>query len=168
MATKETVFLSYEREQLVTEFAIKLKNDLEGKGLSIWLDIHEESDTEPDQHEILPLNDHRMTKEKALETCRGLVALLTKGYMSSRHCMEEFFMASNREKRIFPIIYEDGWNTDSLDSESSRVMYTLSAIHIEWAMFRPGKDDYVESLTMLVENMMLTLALPLLGMLYSV
>lgn len=144
LPSKETTFLSHGRENSVKTFVTKLKYDLEESGFHLWLDSENTSSSE--------------LKNEALMMCKRLIAVLTKSYVMSKFCEEELFASSNKGKRILPVIYEDGWDDPSL-SEGSMVLFKVSPVYTRWIMFRPGVDDYTESLRMLK----LTLDLPLPG-----
>ena len=68
------VFVSYDREDTVKEFVRKLKRDLEGAQLSVWLD-----------EEDLPAGTQKpvLAIRIALRDCKALVVVVTKKYISS-------------------------------------------------------------------------------------
>ena len=132
------LFISYGREEGVKQFVRRLKRDLEAAGLRVWLDIDD-----------IPTGSE-WPKEIgiALRNCKALVAVVTKKYVSSRYCKGELYIACGEKKKIYPVIYEDGW--DSSD-DGAGVQYMVAAEN--WAMFRPGKDDYSVSLKKLTRGM---------------
>ena len=134
----KNIFLSYGREDEVKAFVRRLKLDLEAAGLSTWLDV-DDIPTGSDWHNEIGV---------ALENCRALLAVITKKYVSSRYCKGELYVANGNKKSLFPVIYEEGWKDSP---ESAGVSYAITSF--DWAMFRPGKDDYQKSLARLIEGL---------------
>ena len=94
------VFVSYDREDTVKQFVRKLKIDLKGAQLSVWLD------------EDLPAGTERqvLAIEIALRDCKALVVVVTKKYISSSFCKSELYVACEKKKPVFPVIREEGWD----------------------------------------------------------
>ena len=109
MASKDKVpkevFLSYGRDpQHVNGFVKKLKADLEAAGISVWLD-KEGIDVGSDWHNEIGDGVHE---------CRALLCVLTNKYINSRNCRGELFLANEKKKLIYPVLYEDiDWDKDS-------------------------------------------------------
>ena len=143
MATKEeeskSIFISYGRELDVSQFVKQLKRDLEANGYSVWLDL-----------ESIPSgSDWHGAIGTGLQECASIIPIITQKYIGSRFCMNELYTADGDKKLIFPIMYED---VDLSSSEAGRaVKFIISGIN--WTMFRPGKDDYVDSLQKLIKGM---------------
>ena len=133
---RKDLFLSYGREEKVKDFVSQLKKDLETTGLSVWLDIND----------IPPGREWPKEVGIALRDCKALIAVITKKYVSSRFCKGELYVACSKGKRIYPVIYEDGWD---VSDDGVGVNYMVAAEN--WAMFRPGVDDYDSSLKKLTE-----------------
>ena len=133
------IFISYGREDDVTKFVLQLKHDLEANGYSVWLD----------QKDIPAGGDWHGAIGTALQECSAIIPIVTHKYLGSRYCMNELYTADAEKKAIFPIVYED---VDLTSTESGRgLKYTISGIN--WTMFRPGKDDYDDSLQKLIKGM---------------
>ena len=95
------VFVSYDREDTVREFVRKLKRDLEGAQLSVWLD-----------EEDLPAGTEKpvLAIRIALRDCKALVVVVTKKYIASSFCKSELYVAYEKKKPVFPVIREEGWD----------------------------------------------------------
>ena len=137
--TRKSVFISYGRGEHVTQFAKQLKRDLEANGFSVWLDV-----------ESIPSgSDWHGAIGTGLQDCVAIVPIITKKYMESRYCMNELYTADGDRKLIFPVMYEE---VEFSSSEAGRALkFIVSGIN--WSMFRPGHDDYYESLKKLVKGM---------------
>ena len=86
---------------------------------------------------------------RGLESCRGIVAVITNQYIDSHYCKSELYTANNDKKLIFPILFEDvDFNSSSA---AQGVKYIISGIN--WTMFRPHVDEYHISLERLVHGM---------------
>ena len=84
-----------------------------------------------------------------LHNCKGLIAVITKKYITSRYCTSELYSADSDQKSIFPVIFED---VDFEQSQKSMgVKYVIGGIN--WSFFRPEVDDYVSSLSKLMQGM---------------
>ena len=134
-----SIFISYGRELYVTQFAQQLKRDLEANGFSVWLDL-ESIPSGKDWHGAIGTG---------LQDCIGIIPIITQKYIDSRFCMNELYTADSDKKLIFPVMYED---VNLAGSEAGRgLKFIVSGIN--WAMFRPGLDEYTESLRKLVGGM---------------
>lgn len=132
------IFISYGREEDVTKFVLQLKHDLETSGYPVWLDL-----------ESIPAgSDWHGAIGTALQECSAIIPIVTQKYLGSRYCMNELYTADAEKKAIFPIVYED---VDLTSTEAGRgLKYIISGIN--WTMFRPGKDDYGDSLQKLIKG----------------
>ena len=84
-----------------------------------------------------------------LYNCKGLIAVITKKYLTSRYCTSELYTADSDQKSIFPVIFED---VNFEQSEKSMgVKYVISGIN--WSFFRPEVDNYACSLSKLMQGM---------------
>ena len=141
MSGRKKIFISYGREAGVKEFVEKLHGDLSRAGLSVWLDTADIGVGSNWPQEI----------GIALNHCRALIAVMTKKYVrESDYCEKELYSAVKNKKRIYPVIYGDvsEWR-DSDDDAGAGVLYMIEGIN--WAMFRPGVDNYPQSLKKLIE-----------------
>lgn len=137
--TDKQIFLSYGREPEVTAFARTLRDDLTSEGFTIWFD----------QTDIPAGSDWHGAIGTGLDQCKALVAIITHKYVGSRFCASELYTASGDGKLVFPVFYE---HPDLSGSEQARgVKYVISGIN--WTMFRPGVDNYDESLEKLVAGL---------------
>ena len=112
----------------------QLKSDLEAANLSVWLDT-----------EIPAGSEWPREIGLALQNCKALIAVVTKKYVCSRYCKCELYVACDKHKDIFPLIYEDGWTECE---EGAGVRYMISAYN--WTFFRPNIDGYSASLQKLI------------------
>jgi len=138
------LFLSYSREDAVKKFVRQLKRDLEDAQLSVWLDEEDmPADTEapPAVATAIYLN--------ALSSCKALIAVLTKKYVSSSYCKSELYVACRSQKLIFPVVREQDWDVTLSEECSESVKYMKAAYN--WVTFLPC-DDYRAALQKLVEN----------------
>ena len=148
------VFLSYDREDTVKEFVRKLKRDLEGAQLSVWLD-----------EEDLPTGTEKpvLAIRIALRDCKALVVVVTKKYIFSSFCKSELYVACEKKKPIFPVIREEGWDVleQSVFSKecSEGVKYMKATSNC--VSFLPS-DDYGVALQKLIAGLKeLSVARPL-------
>jgi len=104
--------------------------------VSVWLDVDIPAGSEWPREIGLALQD-----------CKALIAVITKKYVFSQYCKKELYVACDNHKGIFPIIYEDGW--DSCE-EGAGVKYMISSHN--WTFFQK-KGDYQASLKKLIEGL---------------
>ena len=136
------VFLSYDREDTVKEFVRKLKRDLEGAQLSVWLD-----------EEDLPTGTEKpvLAIRIALRDCKALVVVVTKKYISSSFCKSELYVACEKKRPVFPVIREESWDElqhsvfNTKCSEGVKYMKATS----NSVSFLPS-DDYCTALQKLI------------------
>ena len=145
--TSKDVFVSYGREDEVKKFVRKLKKDLEGAQLSVWLD----------EEDIPAGTEWPRVIGIALSECKALIAVLTKKYVSSRFCKSELYVACTNQKPIFPVIREKGWDV-SVDKECEGVKYVTAASN--WVSFLPT-DDYGSAIQRLIAGLKGSLGRPL-------
>ena len=144
MAVSKDLFVSYSREDTVKEFVQKLKKDLEGAQVSVWLDVEDiPSGTEEPLAIAITFT--------ALSNCKALIAILTKNYISSRFCKSELYFACRTDQKpIFPVVREEGWEAAAVSEECSEgVKYMKAACN--WVSFLPS-DDYGLAVQKLVQN----------------
>jgi hypothetical protein len=95
MAEKRTVFISYAHKD-GQEFAVRLLEDLQQAGHSVWLDA------------IRLKGGASWTKEIeiSVDNCSALLALLTPGSYFSEVCRAEQMRALRKGKRVIPVLVE--------------------------------------------------------------
>ena len=144
---KETLFISYEREEEdVTRFVLQFKQDLEANGFSVWSDQENRSSTSvgsDDWHKVIATE---------LQECSIFVPVITQKYANSRYCMNELYTADDDHKMIFPVLYDNPQQIDFQGTELGRSLKFIIT-GINWTMFRPGVDDYGESLSKLIKGL---------------
>ena len=140
VSKNKDVFISYDREDTVKEFVGKLKRDLEGAQLSVWLD-----------KEDIPAGTKKpvLAIRIALRDCKALVVVVTKKYISSSFCKSELCVAYEKNKPVFPVIREEGWDV-------LKYMKTTS----DCVSFLPS-DDYGAALQTLTARLKDSVARPL-------
>ena len=81
MASSEykELFISYGRNPVVTQFATRLKGDLEKNGFSVWMDVGD----------ISAGSDWHLAIGSGLTQCKGFVPIITNKYIGSRYCINE-------------------------------------------------------------------------------
>ncbi len=62
-----------------------------------------------DKDSLRPGDRWRSESASAIKTCSAFVCVLTKRYVRSVYCHGELFEAVALGKRMFPVVYEDGW-----------------------------------------------------------
>ena len=150
------MFVSYDREDTVKEFVRKLKRDLEGAQLSVWLD-----------EEDIPARSEKpvLAIRIALRDCKVLVVVVTKKYISTSFCKSELYVACGKKKPIFPVIREDGWDVlkqSVFSKECSEGVKYMKASN-SCVSFLPS-DDYGAALQKLIAGVKeLSVARPLHG-----
>ena len=136
------LFLSYSRENTVKKFVRQLKRDLEDARLSVWLDEEDiPAGTETPLATAIYIT--------ALTSCKALIAVLTKNYVSSGYCKSELYVAYRSRKPIFPVVREQGWDL-LLSKECSKTVKCMKAAY-NWVSFLPS-DDYRAALQKLIEK----------------
>ena len=143
MAAGKHLFVSYSREDTVKGFVQKLKKDLEGAHLSVWLDL-EDIPAGTEKHVAIGITF------TALSSCKALIAVLTRNYLSSGFCKSELYFACLNHKPIFPVVCEEGWDAVVVSKECSEGVKYMKAAY-NWVSFLPS-DDYGVALQKLIEN----------------
>ena len=87
------MFISYAWEKATDDFVVKLKGDLEAKGLQIFLD----------KHDILPGDNIQHELAKGIDEADGIIIVYSEKYRDSRWCSRELQMAQNLDKKVFPV-----------------------------------------------------------------
>jgi len=82
---------------------------------------------------------------EALQSCRALVAIISKKYLLSKFCKNELFMADSSHKPIFPVFLEE---VDLTSTSNAGVLYTISGIN--WVH---AHGQHSEAVKKLVEGM---------------
>ena len=123
---RKRIFLSYGREPEVVDFVKWLKDELESAGFGVWLDTED----------IAAGRDWRAEIGKALKACCSLIAVITKKYVGSRFCKNELYVADEKGKDVFPLIYDEDWKTTN---GCDGVEYIISALN--WTFFPAGRRD---------------------------
>ena len=123
---KKRIFLSYGREPEVVNFVKWLKDELESTGFGVWLDTED----------IAAGSDWRAEIGKALKACSSLIAVITKKYVGSLFCKNELYVAHDKKKDVFPLIYDEDWKTAT---GCDGVEYIISAMN--WTFFPGGRRD---------------------------
>ena len=85
-------FFSYARND--SEFVLKLAKELRAVGANLWLD----------QLDILGGQHWDSTVEKALESCKGMIAVLSPESVASDNVMDEVSYALNEGKLVVPVL----------------------------------------------------------------
>lgn len=88
------VFISYSRQD--AEFADKLTKSLEDKGVSVWVD----------RSDIKGGADWRREISEAIRNCRAFLLILSSRSTGSQNVDDELYLAKDRGRPIFPILYE--------------------------------------------------------------
>src|SRR5262245_35639256 len=88
-------FFSYARED--SGFVIKLAQELRKAGASLWLD----------QLDILGGQRWDEAIQAALESCPGMVAILSPSAVASQNFMDEVSYALEERKQIIPVLYQE-------------------------------------------------------------
>lgn len=130
------IFISYGREPEITKFVEWLKSKLEHTGFRVWLDTKDIPAGSP---------DWRAEIGKALKSSTSLICVITKKYVASEYCKRELYVAHEKRKQIFPLIYDDKWTSAK---GGDGVEYIISPIN--WTFFRKGTDDFGASFQQLV------------------
>jgi hypothetical protein len=86
------VFLSYRSTEAI--FALKLAADLKNAGLNVWVD----------RLELGPGDDWGKSIETAINSCSGMIVVLSPEYAASRVCRQELARADQMGRPIFPLL----------------------------------------------------------------
>lgn len=117
------VFISYGREDGVSEFVKNLHCLLKEAGLEPWMDVESIGHGKDWIKEI----------GQAIQQCQVFVAIITKKYVSeSSYCEKELCVANQRGKKVFPVLYHDfaEWK-DLPNGEGVNLMIS----NVNWCMY---------------------------------
>src|SRR5215831_15565065 len=87
-------FFSYARKD--TEFVLKLATELRSAGINLWLD----------QLDILGGQRWDRAIQEALETCTGMIAVLSPESVDSTNVMDEMSYALEEGKLVVPVVHQ--------------------------------------------------------------
>lgn len=93
-STAESHFLSYSRAD--EGFALRLATDLRSEGVSIFVD----------QWDIRPSEHWDRAIERAVDSCRGLVVIVSPRSIASDNVMDEISFAIEKRKAVLPVMIE--------------------------------------------------------------
>ena len=93
------VFISYSHEAATISTVTTLKLRLEQEHLSVFVA----------KENLDPGDRWRSEITCAVKTCKAFVCVLTKRYMRSMFCHAELYEAEARDKSMFPVVCEKGW-----------------------------------------------------------
>jgi len=88
------VFISYSRQD--SDFADKLTKSLEEKGVGVWVD----------RSEIKGGSDWRRDISDAIRNCRAFLLILSSRSTVSENVDDELYLAKEKNRPIFPVLYE--------------------------------------------------------------
>ena len=88
------IFLSYRSAE--ADFALRLAADLKNAGVHLWMD----------RLDIQPGDDWNRALVQSLNTCGGLIAIISPGYVSSDYCKRELARAGRMRRQIFPVLLQ--------------------------------------------------------------
>src|SRR5680860_311901 len=91
----ETIFFSYSRTD--TEFVLSLAKNLRSAGANIWLD----------QLDIKPGTRWDSSIEKALDSSKTLLVILSNTSVASHNVMDEVSYALGENKKVVPVLLEE-------------------------------------------------------------
>ena len=122
------------------EFVEQLKEGLEASRRTAWLD----------STDIPAGSDWHAEIGMGLKNCSALIAIITKKYINSRYCKKELYGANAKNKKIFPIIFEE-FDLEASGDTGAGVHYVIADIN--WTYFRKEKDDFSESFAKLLKGL---------------
>ena len=131
------VFISYGRGQETNDFVDVLEARLTQNGLKVFVD----------RSDIAPGDVWPDKLARALYSCKAFVAVLTKKYVKSHYCNGELYQAEAQTKQLFPVVFEDGWNSEPSGASVKSVVHRN-----QFAFFRKGKDDFEKQFGALIGN----------------
>ena len=86
-------FFSYAHDD--SEFVLALAESLRTAGANLWLD----------RLDILGGQHWDESIQKALESCPGMLVVLSPSAVASQNCLDEISYALDERKRIIPVLY---------------------------------------------------------------
>jgi HEAT repeat protein len=129
--SREPLFVSYSHRE--EEFALRLAADLRMRGVNLWMD----------RLEIRAGDDWRRQVERAIDTCSGMIAIISPDAVAAEYCRKELVRAAERRVRIFGVLLR----------RVPRVPLDLQLVHqIDFS----GSDEparYQAALTTLLEDL---------------
>ena len=90
-----TAFVSYSRAD--SDFALKLAEDLQTAGASVWLD----------QIELEPGKPWDIEIQRALMACNRMLVILSPTSVNSTNVLDEVSFALKKQKTVIPVLYQD-------------------------------------------------------------
>ena len=90
-----TAFVSYSRAD--SDFALKLAEDLQAAGASVWLD----------QIELEPGKPWDIEIQRALIACNRMLVVLSPTSVNSTNVLDEVSFALKKQKTVIPVLYQD-------------------------------------------------------------
>ena len=90
-----TAFLSYSRTD--SDFALKLAEDLQTAGASVWLD----------QIELEPGRPWDIEIQRALLACNRMLVVLSPASVNSTNVLDEVSFALRKQKTVIPVLYQE-------------------------------------------------------------
>ena len=97
-----------------------------------------------DTKSIAPGDPWRDNISHAIHSAKVFIAVLTKKYVKSRYCKSELYIAEAEDKLVFPVVYEDGWESGTLGQSVKKVVENIS-----YAWFQSTRRDYEVQLSSL-------------------
>lgn len=107
------VFVSY--RSLERSFAIKLAGALIADGVAAWADRLPEG--------IKAADEWPETLERAIDSCRAFIAVVSPEYVKSKVCLQELRRASRLGKQIFSVLLRDIAAKEDLPLELEGIQY---------------------------------------------
>lgn len=121
------IFICYARKD--TDQVVQWVKRLEDGGFSVWMDVTSVDGATIWAREIV----------QAIDECKVLILMLTKGSADSHHVMKEVSLASEKNKKILPLKLE------SVDIPAT-LQYQLASIHF-LELHRRDQDDALQAIT---------------------
>ena len=94
MSTSGYIFLSYRSTE--REYALKLAAALKSAGVHIWMDVLDAG--------IKVGDDWVQVLQDSLDSCAGMIAVLSPDYVTSRYCRRELKRADTLGRPIYPVL----------------------------------------------------------------
>ncbi|MBW4463463.1 MAG: TIR domain-containing protein [Nodosilinea sp. WJT8-NPBG4] len=158
MGIYQDAFISYGRSDSKA-FAINLKEELAQAGFDIWLDLQD-----------IPIGvDFQQQIYDSIDRSHNFLFLISPHAVNSSYCKLELDHARSRNKRIVPLMhveeisrdtwqqrYPQGTDADWQTYQAAGKHWSRHNMHstirkLNWVPFRPGVDDFEQSLQRLVD-----------------
>ena len=130
------VFISYSRQD--SDFADKLTKSLEEKGVPVWVD----------RSEIKGGSDWRKDISDAIHDCSAFLLILSSRSTVSSNVDDELSLATEKGRRVFPILYE----TCELPAGIDLVLSRKQKIIFAGVPFENGLQQVLDALGHKIEN----------------